>query len=127
MKRPIPADLLDWFRAYVQEHKYLGTEDATGLSPVTIAGTLSTGRASAGTIARIVALRGGTLQAPETLALRESVARIHAARVIAVAAEAFPPDRQRLILDSLGPEVLETMAIRDGALLPRGEKRPRKS
>lgn len=118
MRKPLAPDLFAWFRAYVEEHAYSRTQWRTGLSPGTISAILRTGTASAGTAATIEALRAGTLEQPETLATREATARANAARIIAVAAEAFPPDRQRAILDSLGPDVLEAIAVRYGVLSP---------
>lgn len=118
MRKPLAPDLLEWFRAYVEEHAYSRTQWRTGLSPNTISAILRTGTAAAGTAATIEALRAGTLEEPETLATRETAARIHAAGIIAMAAEYFPPDRRRAILDSLGPDVLEDIAVRYGVLSP---------
>ena len=116
--QPIDPELLAWFKDYVNQHSYSRTEWDTGLSPNTISRILKTGEASKGTTARIEALRRGDNPKPETMAVRQQVSTLHAARMIALAAEAFPPERQRLILDALPPDVRESMAVKAGALKP---------
>lgn len=57
--KPLPPDLLEWFRDAVRARTYERIQYDASLSPVTIRRVLETGQASAGVIARIEALRGG--------------------------------------------------------------------
>ena len=126
MKRPLPADLLDWFRAYMGQTSYMNANMDTGLSPNTIKAIMDTGTASAGVISHIERFRAGDVVPPETIAVRQLIARQTAARIIAAAAEEFPPEiRQRMIDMLTGPE-LDAMAVRNGALRPLGSKPDKK-
>lgn len=113
--KPIDPKLLAWFKGYVARRGWMAMGHEHGFSPHTIQAIMDKGAASSGTIARMMAIQ------QDMTGERARIARQNAARIIE-SASYFLPDRQQAIMDALGPDVLDDMAVNSGALLPRPAK-----
>ena len=116
--KPIDPQLLAWFKGFVNRNGWLKMGQSFGFYPGVLTAVINDGKASAGTIKRIEALK------QDQTGERSRVARQNAARIIE-SASYFLPDRQQAILDALGPDVLDDIAVNGGVLPPLPRKNPR--